>query len=97
MGFVDKLRNALDIPKFTEDGLKYQVAGNEIRIVGFRKNISISALPSHIEDLPVGIISGLQRVFRLQESCTFRTQYTPLRATHLISQKALPKSIFRTV
>lgn len=51
------LRNALDIPKVTEDGLKYQIVNNEVKIVGFRKNVSISAIPSHIEDFPVRSIS----------------------------------------
>lgn len=57
MSFGDLLRNALDIPKVTEDGLKYQVVKGEIKIVGFRKNVTIREIPSHIENLPVRSIS----------------------------------------
>ncbi len=62
MKFTDKLRNILDIPKVTEDGLKYKITGEEVKIVGYSTNASFTQIPSHIEGLPVGVISGLQNV-----------------------------------
>ena len=67
MEFKDKLRKLLEIPKTTEDGFKYYIVSDEnnrdeIKIVGFSHKFTATSIPSHIEGIPVGILSGLQGV-----------------------------------
>ncbi len=61
MGIKDKILNAFNIHHSSES-LKYQSDGEEIKIIGFHKNSQITEIPSYIDGLPVGVISGLSGI-----------------------------------
>lgn len=62
MGIKDYLRNSFDIHYKADEGLKYQIVGEEVKITGYIKKVNITQIPSYIADFPVGIISGLQSI-----------------------------------
>lgn len=101
MGFGDVLRNAFDIPKVTEDGLKYQIVKDEIKIVGYKKSSNIQQIPSHIEDMPVGIISGLAGI-RLSGEVSIpdtvhTIEYGALGLTKHITKIIVPDSVKKII
>lgn len=100
MCFIDiknYLRNTFDIHYKTEDGLKYQVIGEEVKITGYTRNINITEIPSYIADLPVGIISGLQSIPFVGELHIPDTVHTiennALNCTEKITRIILPDSV----
>ena len=97
MGLKDYLRNSLDIHYKTNDGLKYQIVGNEVKITGYTKQVQIKEIPSYIDDLPVGIISGLQSIPVAGELLIPNTVHTicmnALNITKSITKIILPDSV----
>lgn len=97
MGVKDYLRNSFDIHYKTDDGLKYQVIGEEVKITGFTRKVGITELPSYIEDMPVGIISGLQGIPFVGELHIPNTVHTiadnALNCTEKITKIILPDSV----
>lgn len=82
MKIKDYLRNSFDMHYKTDDGLKYQIMGEEVKITGYTKKVSIIQIPSHIADLPVGILSGLQ-------SIPFKGELYIPNTVHTIADNAL--------
>ena len=97
MSIKDYLRNAFDIYYKTEDGLKYQIIGEEIKITGYIRKNNITEIPSYIAELPVGIISGLQGITYAGELHIPDTVHTiadnALNCTKKITRIILPDSI----
>ena len=97
MGLKDYLRNSLDIHYKTDDGLKYQIVGNEVKITGYTKQVQITEIPSYIDDMPVGIISGLQSIPVAGELRIPNTVHTicmnALNITKSITKIILPDSV----
>ncbi|WP_295089887.1 hypothetical protein [Ruminococcus sp.] len=97
MGLKDYLRNSLDIHYKTDDGLKYQIVGNEVKITGYTKQVQITEIPSYIDDMPVGIISRLQSIPVAGELRIPNTVHTicmnALNITKSITKIILPDSV----